>query len=156
MEWWFRALNPHQGGGETEGLHHYGRGSGGGMARDVEVALSATTAGQTGGGGAASNRRRETKEEQVEWAAKGGWAGFRNENENENGVGLGCEGRLGRIQIGPLRKIENCFLNFCFKEIGFKSKGLNIFKPNLNWIQNRIKSNQVFGPFSNLKIWKLI
>jgi hypothetical protein len=54
------------------------KGSGGGMARDVEVALSATTAGQTGGGGAASDRRRETKEEQVEWAAKGGWAGFRN------------------------------------------------------------------------------
>jgi hypothetical protein len=32
------------------------------------------------------------------------------ENENENGVGLGCEGRLGRIQIGPLRKIEKYFL----------------------------------------------
>jgi hypothetical protein len=31
------------------------------------------------------------------------------ENENENGVGLGYEGRLGRIQIGPLKKVENCF-----------------------------------------------
>jgi hypothetical protein len=78
------------------------------------------------------------------------------ENKNENGVGLVCEGRLGRIQIRPLRKIENCFLNFCFKEMGFKSKVLNISKPKLNWIQNRIKSNQLFGPFSNLKIWKLI
>jgi hypothetical protein len=26
------------------------------------------------------------------------------EKENENGVGLGCEGHLGRIQIGSLRK----------------------------------------------------
>jgi hypothetical protein len=64
-----------------------------------------------------------------------------NENENENGLGLDYEGRLGRIQIGPLRIIENCFLNFCFKEMEFKSKVMNIFKPNLNWIQNRIKSN---------------
>jgi hypothetical protein len=54
------------------------------------------------------------------------------ENKNDNGVGLGCEGRLGRIQIRPPRKIENCFLNFCFKEMGFKSKVLNISKPNLN------------------------
>jgi hypothetical protein len=61
-----------------------------------------------------------------------------------------AEGRLGRIQIGSLRKIENCFSNFCFQETGFKSKVLNIFKPNLNWIQNRIKLNQLFGPFSNL------
>jgi hypothetical protein len=74
------------------------------------------------------------------------------ENENENGVGLGCEGRLGRIQIESLRKIENCFLNFCFKETEFKSKVLNISKPNLNWIQSRIKSNQLFGPFSNMEI----
>jgi hypothetical protein len=78
------------------------------------------------------------------------------ESKNEDGVGLGYEGCLGRIQIGPLRKIENCFSNFCFKEMGFKSKVLNISKPNLNWIQNRIKSNQLFGPFSNLEIWKLI
>jgi hypothetical protein len=78
------------------------------------------------------------------------------ENENQNGVGLGCEGRLGRIQIGPLRKIEICFLNLCFNEMGFKSKVLNISKSNFNWIQNRIKSNQLFGPFSNLEIWKLI
>jgi hypothetical protein len=31
--------------------------------------------------------------------------------------------------------------------MGFKSKVLNISKPNLNWIQDRIKSNQLFGPF---------
>jgi hypothetical protein len=36
--------------------------------------------------------------------------------------------------------------------MGSKSKVLNISKPNLNWIQNRIKSNQLFGTFSNLKI----
>jgi hypothetical protein len=29
---------------------------------------------------------------------------------------------------------------------------LNIFKPNLNGIQNRIKSNNLFGHFSNLEL----
>jgi hypothetical protein len=82
-----------------------------------------------------------------------GWAGFGNGKRKwKNGVGLGCEGRLGRSQIGLLRKIENCFLNLCFKEMGFKSKVLNISKPNLYYIQNRIKSNQLFGTFSNLEI----
>jgi hypothetical protein len=33
------------------------------------------------------------------------------------------------------------------RKLGFKSKVLNISKPNLNWIQNRIKSNQLFGNF---------
>jgi hypothetical protein len=74
------------------------------------------------------------------------------ENENENGVWLGYEGRLSRIQIRPPRKIENSVFNFYFKEMGFKSKVLNISKPNLNWMQNRMKSNQLFGPFSNLEI----
>jgi hypothetical protein len=74
------------------------------------------------------------------------------ENKNENGVWLGYEGRLSRIQIRPPRKIENSFFNFYFKEMGFKSKVLNISKPNLNWMQNRMKSNQLFGPFSNLEI----
>jgi hypothetical protein len=128
----------------------------------VEAALGATAVGRMGGGGATSDHRRETKEERAEWAARAGWAGWPGgpvsemENENENGVGLGCEGCLGWIQIGSLRKIENCFLNFCFTEMGFKSKVLNISKPNLNWIQNRIKSNHLFVPFSNLEIWKLI
>jgi hypothetical protein len=45
---------------------------------------------------------------------------------------------------------------FWFKEMRFKSKVLNISKPNLNWIKNGIKSNQLFGNFSNLKNWSLI
>jgi hypothetical protein len=61
-----------------EGQHCYGRGSGGGVAWDVEAALGVTIAGQTGGGGATSGRMRETKEEWAEWAAKAGWAGFEN------------------------------------------------------------------------------
>jgi hypothetical protein len=148
MERRLQALNPHRGGGEIEGWRRYRRGSGGGAARD--------TASRTCGGGIASDRRRETKEERAKWAVNSGGPVSEMENENENGVGLGCEGRLGQIQIGPLRKIENYFSNFCFKEMGFKSKFLNISIPNLNWIQNGIKSNQLFGPFSNLEIWKLI
>jgi hypothetical protein len=38
----------------------------------------------------------------------------------------------------------------------FKSKGLNISKPNLKWIQNRENSNNLFAKFSNLEIWKLV
>jgi hypothetical protein len=59
MEWWFRALNPHRGGGKIEEWCHYRRGSGGGVARDAEATLDVMAAGQTGGGG----------------AAKAGWAG---------------------------------------------------------------------------------
>jgi hypothetical protein len=44
------------------GQCHYGRGSGGGAAQDVEVALGVTVAGWTGGGSTASDRRRETME----------------------------------------------------------------------------------------------
>jgi hypothetical protein len=43
-----------------------------------EVALNVMAAGLPDGGGVASNRRRDTKEERAEWAAKAGWAGFRN------------------------------------------------------------------------------
>jgi hypothetical protein len=78
MERRFQAFNPHRGGGETEGQRRYGRGSGDGVARDVEAALSATVASRMGGGGAASDRRRETKEERAEWATKAGWVGFGN------------------------------------------------------------------------------
>jgi hypothetical protein len=58
-----------------------------------------------------------------------------------NGVGLGCHGNRAEMRFGLPAKNRNFFANFCFKEMGFKSKVLNIFKPNLNWIQNRIKSN---------------
>jgi hypothetical protein len=78
MERWFQALNPHRGGGEMEGWHCYRRGSGAGVAWDAEAVLGATAAGRTGDGGATSDQRRESKEERVEWAAKAGWAGFRN------------------------------------------------------------------------------
>jgi hypothetical protein len=48
------------------------------VARDAEAVLGATAAGRTGDGGATSDQRRESKEERVEWAAKAGWAGFKN------------------------------------------------------------------------------
>jgi hypothetical protein len=125
------------------------------MEGEVEAVLSAMAAGR------AMRARHQTGEGRwrrsgPSWLQRLGGPVSEMENENQNGVGLGCEGRLGRIQIGPLRKIEICFLNLCFNEMGFKSKVLNISKSNFNWIQNRIKSNQLFGPFSNLEIWKLI
>jgi hypothetical protein len=48
---------------------------------------------------------------------------------------------------GPRKENIIVFTIFWFKEMGSKSKVLNISKPNLNWIQNRIKWNQLF--------WKL-
>jgi hypothetical protein len=64
-----------------------------------------------------------------------------------NGVGWGCHGNHAEMRFGLQVKNRNCFANFWFKEMGFKSKVLNISKPNLNWIQNRTKSNQLFENF---------
>jgi hypothetical protein len=50
------------------------------------------------------------------------------ENNNENGVRLGCEGRLGRIQVAPLRKIENCFFEFLFQGNGIQIKSFEYFQ----------------------------
>jgi hypothetical protein len=50
------------------------------------------------------------------------------ENKNENGVGMGYVGRLGRIQIGPLRKIENCFFEFLFQGNGIQIKSFEYFQ----------------------------
>jgi hypothetical protein len=56
-----------------------------------------------------------------------GWAGFKMENEKENGVGLGYKVRLGRIQIGPLRKIENYFFELPFQGNGIQIKSFEYF-----------------------------
>jgi hypothetical protein len=94
-------------GGETEGRCRYGRGSGGGAARDVEAASRQPT-GQavaarhrTGGG-----RRRRSGPSGLQ---RLGGPVLKMENENESGVGLDCKVRLRQIQIGPLRKIGNYF-----------------------------------------------
>jgi hypothetical protein len=100
----------------------------------AEAVLGVTAASRMGSGGAASDRRTEMKEERAEWAAKAGWGRWLGglvlemENKNENGVGLGCEGRLGRIQIGPLRKIENCFFEFVFQGNGIQIKSSEYFQ----------------------------
>jgi hypothetical protein len=45
---------------------------------------------------------------------------------------------------------------FEFKQGFFsKFKDSNTFKLNLNWIQSRKKSNDLFGDFSNLKLLKI-
>jgi hypothetical protein len=67
-------------------------------------------------------------------------------------ITYGLQRSTGRIEMGRERKNIIIFTIFRFKEMRSKSKVLNISKPNLNWIQNRIKSNQLFGTFSNLEI----
>jgi hypothetical protein len=77
------------------------------------------------------------------------WAGWQVGRFWEKVIELGS----AAMEIRPKwdlrcqRKIEIGFANFWFKEMGFKSKVLNISKPNLNWIQNRIKSNHLFENF---------
>jgi hypothetical protein len=67
-------------------------------------------------------------------------------------ITYGLQRSTGRIEMGRERKNIIIFTIFRFKEMRLKSKVLNISKPNLNWIQNRIKSKQLFGTFSNLEI----
>jgi hypothetical protein len=68
-------------------------------------------------------------------------------------ITYGLQWSTGRNEMGRERKKTNRFRHFFwFKEMGSKSKVLNISQPNLNWIQNSIKSNQLFGTFSNLEI----
>jgi hemin uptake protein HemP len=43
-----------------------------------------------------------------------------------------------------------------FKDLISKTRDLNNFKANLNRIQNRINSNELFGNLSNLDIWNLV
>jgi hypothetical protein len=44
----------------------------------MEAVLGATALGRMGSGSVASSQRREMKEERPEWAARAGWASFKN------------------------------------------------------------------------------
>jgi hypothetical protein len=71
------------------------------------------------------------------------------EKRKEKGA---CDG-LGQIDFRA-RRVLGFRIIFQILNQGFvfKIRGLNIFKPNLNYLQNKIKSNQIFGNFSNLEI----
>jgi hypothetical protein len=51
--------------------------------------------------------------------------------------------------LGPKDRGWNWAVEFDFIKMDSSQRDLNIFKPNLNWIQNRVKSNQLFRTFSN-------
>jgi hypothetical protein len=68
---------------------------------------------------------------------------------------MGFNGAWAEMRWAEKEKNNRFCHFFRFKEMGSKSKVLNISQPNLNWIQNRIKSNQLFGTFSNLEISKI-
>jgi hypothetical protein len=74
------------------------------------------------------------------------WAGIGISKENWDGLPW----PLGRIDGLNRRACRNCFQIY-FKDFDLNQRVLNIFKPNLNWIQNRINSNQLFRTFH---IWK--
>jgi hypothetical protein len=62
--------------------------------------------------------------------------------------------------MGPNERLRKWVVGNLFKIISrirdSNQGGLNIFKPNFNWIQNKVNSNKLFGKFSNMEIWKLI
>jgi hypothetical protein len=66
------------------------------------------------------------------------------EKKNIAGFGLGQIDSWAKMdrRIGMAAEIHFGLIQW-FLEL--KSKGLNIFKPNLNWNQNRIKSNKLFS-----------
>jgi hypothetical protein len=72
------------------------------------------------------------------------WVSF-DENKREWG-GL-LEGFWAQLTMG-------CRIDF--KDLDSKTKRLKHFKQTFNWIQNRIKSKQLFRNFSNLEIWNLV
>jgi hypothetical protein len=115
------------------------------------------TALRPGGGG--SFGRLELEEDDGVRLGRAGWASelvgqfSAKMKRKSKQKWLGCQGYLGRNRFWAAERNINCFFEFWVKELEFKSIVLNVSKSNLNWIQNRIKSNQLFGNFSNLKIW---
>jgi hypothetical protein len=87
---------------------------------------------------------------EAEGGSRLGWRGccdWADADENK-GNGLGQEkGFMAKI-IKRFEWLQKCLLNW-FKDLISKLKGLNIFKLNLNCIQNRIKSNQLLENFQN-------
>jgi hypothetical protein len=120
-----------------------------GQLAHAEEGGAVAAASREGGDGLAFGRRKEKRE----WASAGpkgrvgrarlaGWFRKRNKKKRKRNT-PGCQGLFG-----PKSDWAACgkklFLIFWFKVMGFKSKDLNISKSNLNWIQNRINSIQLF------------
>jgi hypothetical protein len=76
----------------------------------------------------------------LEWNSAG--AGEKKK-ENIAGFGLGQINSRAKMnwRIGMAAEIDFELIQGFLE---FKSKSLNIFKPNLNWNKNRIKSNKLF------------
>jgi hypothetical protein len=85
--------------------------------------------------------------------------GWRDEKSGKRKMGSqGSLGRKNRFWAKTRSKgtrLRNLILNFDSAFWIQIKWGLNIFKPNLNWIQNRIYSN-TFGNLSNLIFWNLV
>jgi hypothetical protein len=79
------------------------------------------------------------------------WASIGISKENRDGLSW----PLGRIYGLNRRACRNCFQIY-FMDFYSNQRVLNIFKPNLNRTQNRIKLSKPFRNFSNLRILNLI
>jgi hypothetical protein len=68
------------------------------------------------------------------------------EGKREIGAaGLGPKRLLGQNKRNEVLGRVNCFFELIQGFLEFKSKGSNISKPNLKWIQNRENSNNLLG-----------
>jgi hypothetical protein len=63
---------------------------------------------------------------------------------------------LGQNERGWNWAAEFDYFEFGLKELDSSQKDLNIFKLNLNLIQNKINSIKLFGKFSKTKFWNLV
>jgi hypothetical protein len=67
---------------------------------------------------------------------------------------MGHDDGIGQNEDRKIMGCRNWFWIFLFKDLVPKSKGLNIFKLNLNRNQTRINLNKLFEHFSNLELFK--
>jgi hypothetical protein len=76
-------------------------------------------------------------------------------SEKQGRSGWAAKEGLDRNSFGLPEKNSIAF-RILFKDLISKPRDLNNTKPNLKGIQNRINSNELFGNFSILEIWKLV
>jgi hypothetical protein len=89
------------------------------------------------------------------WAKKTCWTSLaRGENKKNRMSWLGHHKGLGRIEWNENLGCRNKF--GIDSRIWLQNRDLNIFKPNLNWIQNRIKLNNLFGNFFKSGNWNFV
>jgi hypothetical protein len=85
----------------------------------------------------------------LDWKER--WAGLKIKTKEISGTGLGCKGTRAKMENGLEGLVSELIQGF-----GLKSRILNFFKSNYELDLNKMKSNQLFGNFSNPGIGFLV